>query len=130
MNRFLYPFIAMTLVLLAVACAESDTTAPSVVETFPPNGSMDVDPSITEIWVAFSEEMRDGNWSWAYTEKDKFPEMTDQPYYTENFTKNVLPVKLEPNKAYEIWINSQKYKNFKDKAGNSSIPYRWTFKTK
>ena len=41
-----------------------------------------------------------------------------------------MPVKLEPNKEYEIWINSEKFKNFKDQAGNSSSPFRLVFKTK
>ena len=79
--------------------------------------------------VTFSEEMQDGNWSWAYTTKNTFPEMTGQPTYSENFTKNTLPIKLEPNKEYEVWINSQKFGNFKDKSGNSAIPYKLTFKT-
>jgi len=78
----------------------------------------------------FNKEMTDGNWSWAYTYKHQFPQMTGQPYYVEQLTKNILPVKLEPNKEYEIWINSQKFKNFKDKTGNPSIPYKWVFKTK
>ena len=112
------------------ASTENDLKAPSVIETFPTNGSIDVDPSINEIAVTFDEEMMDGNWSWAYTNKNKFPEMNGQPYYVEKFTKNILPVKLESNKEYEIWINSKKFKKFKDKAGNSATPFKWVFKTK
>jgi hypothetical protein len=124
----------ITIVISAIACGESyaekDTEAPIVIATFPSNGSADVDPLITEISVTFSEEMQDGNWSWAYTNKSQFPEMTGDPSYTENYTKNTLPVKLEPNKEYEIWINSQKFKNFKDKSGNPAIPFRLVFKTR
>ncbi|MCP4220506.1 MAG: hypothetical protein GY765_38110 [bacterium] len=107
-----------------------DTTPPRVIETFPANGAVDVDPSVTEMWVVFNEEMTDGNWSWAYTQKHEFPRTTGNAYYTDNFTKNIIPVKLEANKQYVIWINSQNNTGFKDKSGNSSFPYKFTFKTK
>lgn len=113
-----------------MACAEKDTMPPRVVHTFPVNGSQEVDPSITEISVTFDKEMMDGNWSWAYTEKNEFPQITGQAYYRDNNTKNVLPVKLEPNKEYVIWINSAKHKNFKDTSGNSAFPFKFTFKTR
>ena len=122
--------MVLAIVIGSISCTGNDSKAPSVIATFPPNGSTDVDPSINEISVTFDEEMLDGNWSWAYTNKDRFPEMSGQPYYTEKFTKNILPVRLESNKEYEIWINSEKYTNFKDKTGNSAIPLRWVFKTK
>jgi len=41
-----------------------------------------------------------------------------------------LPVKLEPNKEYVIWINTSNLKNFKDKSGNPALPFKFTFKTK
>ena len=113
-----------------VGWTETDNVPPRVVETSPLNGAKDVDPSLREISVTFSEPMMDQNWSWAYDDKDKFPQMTGQPYYTEKMTKNILPVKLEPNKEYVIWINSVKFKNFKDKAGNPVQPFKFTFKTK
>jgi len=115
---------------ICASCTEADSKAPSVIETFPVSGSTDVDPSTSEITVTFDEPMKDGNWSWAYTNKDKFPEMTEQPFYKPGHTINILPVKLEPNKEYEIWINSEKFKNFKDLSGNSSTPFRLVFKTK
>ena len=74
--------------------------------------------------------MMDQNWSWAYTNENEFPEMTGEPFYTDSYTKNVLPVKLEPNKEYVIWLNSAKFKNFKDKSGNHLVPFRFTFKTR
>ncbi len=122
--------IVFTIVISTLSCAEKDTTAPSVVATFPPNASTGVDPSINEISVTFSEEMQDGSWSWAYTTKNKFPELNGDPKYNENYTKNTLPVKLDPGKEYEIWINSQKFNNFKDKAGNPATPYKLVFKTR
>jgi len=115
---------------VAVACAEQDTRPPRVVSTSPQNGSMDVDPSLKEMSVTFNEEMRDGNWSWVYEDKNTFPQIVGQAYYTEDMKTNVLPVKLEPNKEYVIWINSEKFTNFKDKSGNSAFPFKFTFKTR
>ena len=123
-------FSVIAIVIGTLSCAEKDTSAPNVIATFPPSGSTEVDSSITEISVTFSEEMQDGNWSWAYTNKSKFPEMIGDPEYTENYTKNTLPVRLEPNKEYEIWINSQQFSNFKDKSGNSAVPFKLVFKTR
>ncbi len=130
MVKLFYFSMILAIVIGCTSCTEKDSMAPIVIETFPSNGSTDIDPSISELSVTFNEEMQDGNWSWAYTNKNQFPEMTGQPYFSEKFTKNILPVKLEPNKEYEIWINSEKFKNFKDKAGNPAIPYKWVFKTK
>ena len=116
--------------LASASCRETDTTPPSVVQTFPTTGSTDVNPAITEISVTFSEPMSDGNWSWAYSTKEMFPEITGQPYYMPGLTKNILPVRLESTRKYEIWINSQEFANFKDQAGNSAKPFRFVFKTK
>ena len=123
-------FYLMALIFISAGCSEKDNTAPLVVNTFPSNGSQDVDPSVTEISVIFNETMMDGNWSWAYTNLNEFPEMSGDPYYTENFTTNVLPVKLKPNMEYVIWINSEKFQNFKDLSGNTLVPFKFTFKTK
>ena len=117
-------------ICVALACSGGDTTPPRVVSTFPQNGSQDVDPSLTEIYVVFSEEMTDQNWSWVYEDKNSFPKMTGQPYYTDNYTKNILPVSLEENKEYVVWINQQNFSNFKDKSGNSAAPFKLTFETR
>ncbi len=115
-------------VSLLFSCT-SDNIPPKVISTVPLNGDMTVNPSLSTLTVTFSEPMIDGNWSWAYTTKETFPETTGDPKYEDNFTKNVLPVKLQPNKKYEVWINSNKFMNFKDKAGNPSEPYKLVFKT-
>ena len=129
MKRLNSILILTAIILLGVSCTASDTKAPNVIETYPVSGSIDVDPSTPEIIVTFDEPMKDGNWSWAYSDEDKFPEMTGQPYYKPGHTINILPVKLEPDKEYEIWINSEKFKNFKDQAGNSATPFRLVFTT-
>lgn len=130
MKRLSCMVIVAVIILIGTSCTANDTKAPKVIETFPVSGSVDVDPSLSEITVTFDEPMKDGNWSWAYASKEKFPEMTGQPYYKPGHTINVLPVKLEPDKAYEIWINSEYFKNFKDRSGNSAVPFRLVFSTK
>jgi len=42
----------------------------------------------------------------------------------------VLKVKLEPNKTYGYWINSQNFHGFKDPQGHSAVPYLLVFQTK
>ena len=121
--------MVLAAVWLLLSCA-ADTTPPEVVTTVPANNDQSVDPSLSALSVTFDEPMKDGNWSWAYTTKETFPEMTGQPHYEEGYMKNVLPVRLEPNKAYEVWLNSSKFKNFKDKAGNPLAPYKLVFRTR
>ena len=36
----------------------------------------------------------------------------------------------EPGKTYAIWVNSEKFNNFKDTGGRSAVPYLLVFKTK
>ncbi len=122
--------LVVIMIIFGIGCEKKDSTPPRVVSTFPQNESQNVDPYIKEISVTFNEEMMDGNWSWAYKDKNKFPQITGQAYYTENNTKNILPVNLEPDKEYVIWINTSNFNNFKDKSGNPAFPFKFTFKTK
>ena len=130
MKGLYFTLIMVVFFIIGVSCLASDTKSPNVIETYPVSGNTDVDPLTKEITVTFDEPMKDGNWSWAYTNKNKFPVMTGQPYYKPGHTVNVLPVKLESNQEYEVWINSEKFKNFKDRAGNPAIPFRLVFTTK
>ena len=104
--------------------------SPRAISTSPQNGDPKVDPSLKQISVTFNVPMMDGSWSWADGGEDKFPQTTSQPYYTKNNTKNILPVKLEPNKEYVVWVNTASHKDFKDKNGNPATPYRFSFKTR
>ena len=117
------------LLLILLASCKKDIIPPEVISTDPPNGAEGVDASITEISITFSEPMMDKSWSWCYEDKNKFPEMTGDPHYTESNTENILPVKLQPNTEYLIWVNLDKFNNFKDKSGNPVKPYKFVFKT-
>ena len=100
-----------------------------VVKTVPQAGTGDVDPALTEIKVTFSKDMKDGSWSWATLSQESFPKLDGKPKYLEDKRTCTLPVKLEPGKTYAIWVNSQKFGNFKDSDGRSAVPYLLVFKT-
>ena len=105
--------------------------APSVVKTVPESGVMTVDAATTtQIKVTFSKEMTDGSWSWSQMSKDSFPQIVGNPKYLDDKKTCVIDVKLEPKKTYVIWVNTQKFGNFKDTDGSSAVPYLLVFQTK
>lgn len=109
---------------------DNGKVSPKVVATNPKNGSTEVDPSLSRITITFNKAMLDKSWSWSYEDKDSFPQTTGEPSYAENGTICVLPVKLKPGKRYVIWINTTKFKNFKDRSGNTVEPYKLVFTTR
>jgi RNA polymerase sigma-70 factor (ECF subfamily) len=106
------------------------TVPPVVVQTVPKAGTTDVDPELKEIKVIFSKDMRDGSWSWSSLSKATFPKVDGKIKYLEDKRTCVLPVKLEPDKTYSIWVNSEKFTSFKDADGRSAVPYLLVFQTK
>jgi hypothetical protein len=107
-----------------------ESVPPVVVKTVPEAGAVDVDPKMAETRVTFSKDMQDGSWSWATLSKESFPKLDGKPKYLADKRTCVLPVKLEPGKTYAIWVNSERFGNFKDTDGRSAVPYLLVFKTK
>lgn len=107
-----------------------DSIAPVVVKTVPQAGTKDVAPGVTEIKITFSKDMADQSWSWATAWKDSTPEGLGKPHYEADHRTCVLKVKLEPNKTYGYWINSQRFHGFQDTEGHPAIPYLLVFQTK
>jgi hypothetical protein len=107
-----------------------DSMAPVVVKTVPEAGSKDVSPGVVEIKVTFSKEMADGSWSWSSAWQGSTPESMGKPKYEADHKTCVLKVKLEPNKTYGYWLNSQNFHGFKDSKGHSAVPYLLVFQTK
>jgi RNA polymerase sigma-70 factor (ECF subfamily) len=104
---------------------------PVVVKTVPVAGSSEVDPKLTEIKVTYSKDMMDASWSWAQLSDASFPKVDGKIRYEKDMRTCVLPVKLEPDKTYAIWLNvADKFENFKDKDGQPAVPYLLVFKTK
>lgn len=107
-----------------------ESVPPVVVKTVPEVGVGDVDPNMAELRVTFSKDMQDESWSWSTLSKESFPKVDGKPKYLADKRTCVLPVKLEPGKTYAIWVNSEKFGNFKDTDGRSAVPYLLAFKTK
>lgn len=102
---------------------------PVVVKTVPQAGDLEVDPTTTEIRVAFSKRMQDGSWSWSTVSEETNPDITGKPRYLADGKTCLLPVKLEPGRTYGFWLNSAKFGNFKDRRGRSAVPYLLVFQT-
>ena len=105
---------------------------PSVIKTVPTCGDTMVPASTTHIKVTFSKDMMTKQmWSWCMHSPSTFPEISNKNgiKYLADKRTCVLPVKLEPNKTYAIWINNQKSNSFRDASGHPSIPYLLVFKT-
>jgi len=114
-----------------IGCAQDvDSIAPVVVKTVPEAGTKDVAPGEMEIRVTFSKEMTDQSWSWSTAWKDSTPESVGKPHYEADHKTCVLKVKLEPNKTYGYWINSQHFQGFRDMQNHPALPYLLVFQTK
>jgi RNA polymerase sigma-70 factor (ECF subfamily) len=122
-------------VALSVAAHKAEdltvgTAPPVVVKTVPQAGADDVDPNLKTIKVTFSKDMSDGSWSWVQLSDESFPTLNGKPKFDKDKRTCILPVKLEPGKSYVIWLNSEKFDNFKDTDGRSAVPYLLVFETK
>lgn len=133
MKTTIIPTLTVLLALLAynAAAAEMslDSAPPVVVRTVPMAGATNVDARLNEIQVTFSKPMRDRSWSWSTWGKENFPELTGEPRYLEDQRTCVLPVNLQPGRFYATWLNSERFKNFKDTNDRPAVPYLLTFVT-
>ncbi len=134
MGRAASVVVALAIGFFAMAVRADDlslnSAPPVVVKTMPEAGADGINPKLNEIKVTFSKKMQDGSWSWSTFSKDTFPTTTGDPKYLADKRTCVLPVKLEPGKTYAIWVNSEKFTNFKDSDGQPAVPYLLVFKTK
>jgi RNA polymerase sigma-70 factor (ECF subfamily) len=103
---------------------------PSVVKTVPQCGDTQVDPQTRKISVTFGKEMMDKSWSWCTADEGEYPETVGQPKYLADKKTCIIEVKLKPKTTYAIWLNTDKFNNFKDKDGRPAVPYLLVFETK
>lgn len=120
-------FLASRVCAQQSAAPRVETMPPVVVKTVPEAGDTKVAASTKEIRVTFSKPMQDGSWSWSQISTETFPKIAGKPHYLEDRKTCVLPVKLEAGKTYVLWLNSQKFRNFKDTAGRPAVPYLLVF---
>lgn len=117
--------VACLAVLILAASAQAQV--PRVIETWPQNGAMDVDPAIAEIRVTFSQDMEK---AFSFDKgTGEFPAVSGQPRWSGSRTI-ALSVKLKPETAYEILVNSESYRNFRSLSGVPAEPLVWTFTTR
>jgi RNA polymerase sigma-70 factor (ECF subfamily) len=107
-----------------------ETARPVVIKSIPAAGADRVDPDTTQISVTFSKAMQPGTWSWCVLSKESYPGTSEAPKYLDDHRTCVLPVKLQPGKTYAVWINSEKFYEFKDAKGQPAVPYLLVFGTK
>ena len=121
-----------TAIVVVVALAASPAIAQQQLKQAEPSMAANVSQTVglTEIKVSYSKDMQDGSWSWSTLSEESFPKLNGKPKYLADKRTCVLPVKLEPGKTYAIWLNSEKFGNFKDADGRSAVPYLLVFKTK
>jgi hypothetical protein len=112
---------------LALAGAAQAQVAPKVVVTSPGNGAR-VPPSVAELKVSYDHRMA-ASWSFATGGEKAFPEVEGQPSLSEDGITISLPIRLAPNRTYVVWLNTERYKNFKGEDGVAAEPYRLTFST-
>ena len=134
MNKVMLLSLCSVLIVGGFAYGQQPTVMampPSVIKTVPVAGDIAVDAAATtQIKVTFSKEMQDGSWSWSQLSNDTFPQMVGKPMYLADKRTCVVDVKLEPKKTYALWLNSQKFGNFKDARGTPAVPYLLVFETK
>ena len=106
-----------------------ESAPPVVVRTEPVAGATQVDPLTSEILVTYSKAMQDGSWSWSTWGEENFPEIVGSPRYLPDGRTCVIKVKLQPDKFYATWLNSDKFHNFQDASGRAAVPYLLTFRT-
>jgi len=135
MNKLSSIFYAVLLIIVSLATRAEENLIqrmnPSVVKTVPQAGDLQVDPTLKEVSVTFSKDMKTKKmWSWAMNSKDTFPEINaDKIHFLKNKRTCVLPVKLKADKTYIIWVNSEKHNSFRDTFNNPAIPYLLVFHT-
>ncbi len=121
--------IAFSMFVLLTACTKEDTNPPVVVSSTPANGEKEIDPSLEGVTVEFNEVMNQNKSSWSAEDGDTFPELNGEAYFISEGRKNVLPVKLEANKNYVLWLNKEGQNEFRDDSGNILAPYKLEFST-
>jgi Bacterial Ig-like domain len=129
--KLCWPFLTVAVAFIFARADEVsvESAPPVIVKTLPQAGAADVDAKTTEIQVTFSKDMMDGSWSWSQLSDESFPKITGKPKYLKDKRTCVVSVKLEPGKTYAIWLNSEKFDNFKDADGRPAVPYLLVFKT-
>lgn len=129
-KRRMFTVLCFLFMFSVFSYAKDKKMPPVVVNTTPVAGDNAVSPALKEIRIVFSKPMKDKSWSLNQVDKASFPRITGEMKYLKDKKTLVVPVQFEAGKQYIIWLNSQKFANFKDTDGNPAVPYLLSFKTK
>jgi len=103
--------------------------SPQVAKSVPENGDINVDPNLREIRITFDQAMSPRGQS-VVGGGDSFPELLGKnPGKWRGSRTFALRVKLKPNHDYRLSFNNQTFKNFRNRQGESAIPYPLQFRT-
>jgi hypothetical protein len=122
--------ITLTIASFANVGKSADVLPPVVTKTVPSSGDQNVSPSLKELQVTFSQKMMNNSWSLVEVNKESFPKISGALRYREDQKTLIVPVQLESDKNYIVWINSDNFHNFKDTQGIPAVPYLLTFHTR
>jgi RNA polymerase sigma-70 factor (ECF subfamily) len=60
---------------------------------------------------------------------ESFPKLIGSPKYLDDKRTCVVKIALEPERTYAVWLNSERFHNFKDSSKRPAVPYLLVFKT-
>lgn len=113
---------------VATAATSVPGEAPQAVSFDPPLDATGVDPARTTLSVVFDRPMDRDGWAWVTEDPETAPDIASSSW-DATATTNTSQVKLAPGRTYVLWINSPSYLYFRDLAGRTVEPVRWTFST-
>jgi hypothetical protein len=115
--------------VVAVAHAGAGAAPPKVVKASPDDGDANVDPArTTELRVVFDQPMDTRGGFSIVGGGESFPVLTAKPKWEGDRTL-VAPIRLRPEHDYTLSINSDRFTNCRNKAGEPAAPYPIAFST-
>ena len=113
-----------------VGPAEAKVAAgpPRVAKAIPDDGATDVDPKMRELRVTFDQDMRPGGYS-IVGGGPTFPAGPEARTRWLDARTIMMPLKMEPNRDYQLSINTERFQNFRNTEGQPAEPYPIRFRT-
>lgn len=102
---------------------------PKIIKIIPANEATDVNPKLNAILVTFDRPMRDGCWAVVQVNPELFPKITGKIHYDSTRTQLTIPVKLEPDHTYLLFLNLGSYNSFMSEQKYRLKDYKYTFRT-
>lgn len=123
MNKLITTLI---IVIFFSVASWAQTEAPKIIETIPAFGDCQVDPGLTEIVLKFDQAMMPG---YSVVDTKNMPQYSGKLYWKDSLTL-IIPVKLFPDKLYQLQFNNIRFQNFRNTEGRALNPEQLLFQTK